>query len=72
MTDMYIVWQTSMTNRDHALYWLSGIGIMFVGSYLISYVPWLPIRWARLLRWGYEAGGALMFVAIIAMSWMAI
>jgi hypothetical protein len=68
MTDRFYLWQQALRERDQGMYSLVGLAFLFVGSYLITYVPWVPDRYGRVLRLCYEVGGGLLFIGMIIVS----
>jgi len=64
-TDNYRAWQALLNQRDQALYAMFGLAVLFIGSYLITYVSWIPEKTGRMLRAAYEIGGILLYIGII-------
>lgn len=64
-TDNYRAWQLLLDQRDKALYMLLGIAIILVGSYLITYVNWIPAKLGKRLRLIYEIGGLALYIGTI-------
>lgn len=67
-TVLFELWQTNIDNQNEAINMLAGLGVFLVLCYLISYAPWLPVKWANLLRVGYEMGGVMLYAGIIVIS----
>lgn len=67
-TDNYLAWQQLLEERDRALYWLLLLAAGLVGSYLITYVEWIPQRYGKLIRAAYEVGGILLYIGIVIIS----
>lgn len=61
MTGHYAAWQQALADRNQGLYMLMGLGALLVISYLLTYVSWLPAKYARLLRKAYEIGGLIFY-----------
>jgi len=68
MTERYLLWREALVNRDRGMYSLMILAVLFVVSYLVTYVPWIPERWGRYLRISYEIGGVILFVGMILVS----
>lgn len=68
MTPRFYLWQDALVARDQGMYSLIGLGVLFVGSYLITYVPWIPDKPGKALRVGYEVGGILLYVGMLVVS----
>jgi len=64
-TDNYNAWQLALQDRDRALYGMLLLAGLFVVSYLITYVKWIPPIWGQRLRIAYEIGGVLLYVGIV-------
>jgi len=67
-TQFYQAWRAAMQQRDQALYILLVLAVILVGSYLITYVNWVPDKWGRRLRATYEIGGALLYLGMLIVS----
>ena len=68
MTERYTLWRQALIDRDHGIYSLLALSLMFVVSYLVTYAPWVPARWGKYIRFAYEVGGALMFAGMVVVS----
>jgi len=64
-TDNYRAWQEALNQRDQALIAMFGLALLMVGSYLVTYLPWVPPAWGRRIRLSYEIGGILLYIGII-------
>jgi len=70
MTERYLIWQKELTQRDLGMYTLSGLAVLLVVSYLLTYADWLPPTVGKGLRFVYEVGGGLLYLGIIVVSVM--
>ena len=64
-TDNYHAWQMALQDRDRALYAMLLLAFMLVGSYLITYVKWVPPIWGKRIRVAYEIGGIFLYIGIV-------
>jgi len=64
-TDNFTAWQIALQNRDNALYSMLGLALLLVGSYLFTYVNWIPPKWGKYIRLTYEVGGVLLYFGIV-------
>lgn len=64
-TDNYRAWQALLLDRDQGIYILFFLAAFLVGSYLITYVNWIPQKYGRKIRAAYEIGGILLYVGLI-------
>lgn len=64
-TDNYLAWQLAIQDRDRALYGMLGLAFLLVGSYLLTYVKWVPPIWGKRIRIAYEVGGILLYIGIV-------
>lgn len=67
-TDNYKAWQLAIADRDRALYGMLLLAFLLVGSYLLTYVNWIPPKWGKRIRFFYEVGGILLYIGIIIVS----
>lgn len=67
-TDNYNAWQLALADRDRALYGMFLLAFLLVGSYLLTYVNWVPPKWGKRIRFAYEVGGILLYIGIIVVS----
>ena len=67
-TDNYLAWQLALKDRDTALYGIFVLALLLVGSYLLSYVEWVPPIWGKRIRIAYEVGGILLYIGIVYIS----
>lgn len=70
MTDRYWLWQQALTERDQGMMSLFILAIALVVSYLVTYVPWLPQKYGKVLRKAYEVGGVLLYIGVLLVSAM--
>lgn len=64
-TKNYLAWKALLNQRDLALYGLLFLAVALVGSYLITYVEWLPAKYGKVIRYTYEIGGLLLYIGIV-------
>lgn len=64
-TDNYLAWQNALADRDRALYGMLFLALLLIGSYLFTYVNWIPPTWGKRIRIAYEIGGVLLYIGIV-------
>ena len=64
-TDNFSAWQVALQNRDTALYLMLLLAMLLVGSYLFTYVNWIPPKWGKYIRLVYEIGVVLLYIGIV-------
>jgi len=67
-TDNFIAWQALLNERDKGLYLLLALAAFLVGSYLISYLTWIPPKYGRIIRGMYEVGGIMLYIGLVIIS----
>lgn len=68
MTPKYYLWQQALADSHRGIYSLVGLAVLFVGSYLITYVPWISDKLGKYLRISYEIGGVLLYAGMLVVS----
>jgi hypothetical protein len=68
MTPKYYLWQQALDNSHRGMYSLMMLAVLFVGSYLMTYVPWIPNKYGKALRIGYEVGGVFLYAGMLVVS----
>lgn len=67
-TDNFIAWQDLLIVRDRGLLLLFALSMFLIGSYLVTYVTWIPPKWGKYTRLVYEVGGILLYILLVYVS----